>query len=348
MKSVFPILSLGALLTRCRLSVIALLKGMVTLNLYNTRMHKKSGLIVSILLLAFTPYSTTATERVDVKANVQLKQEFSKQAQLQQTSAIQAGVNQTSANQASEPATRIITLAPHLTEWVYSLGLEAHLIGVSDYSNFPQAAQLLPTVADYQGADLSQIMTLQPTLILAWEGGNKPQDLHRLESLGYDVFRAKITEIEDIGSELIRLGKLTNTEEKANALATAFLNELTVLRAEYATSPYNKVFYYSWSSPLMTIGENAWPNKLLNVCGSQTLFNDSPVDYPQVSVQEVLARQPAALVAASNQPTSNLEQFWAPHRNFLSAPLIAVNPDVTSRFSLRLINELKTLCKGIN
>jgi vitamin B12 transport system substrate-binding protein len=249
---------------------------------------------------------------------------------------------------ANESAPRIITLAPHLTEWVYSLGLEAHLIGVSDYSNYPKEAQLLPKVADYQGADLTQIMALQPTLILAWEGGNKPQDLHRLESLGYKVFRAKITEVEDIASELKRLGKATNTEEKANALTNDFLRHLAALRDQYATPSKHKVFYYSWTSPLMTIGDNAWPNKLLNVCGAQTLFGDSPVDYPQVSVQEVLSRQPSAIVAASKQPASGLEQFWHPHRRFLSAPLIVVNPDISSRFSLRLINELKTLCKGIN
>jgi vitamin B12 transport system substrate-binding protein len=286
--------------------------------------------LIIVTLLTLVPLSTSAEAQSGEKISEETQHEY------------------VQAVEARKSAPRIITLAPHLTEWVYSLGLEAHLIGVSDYSNFPKEAQLLPKVADYQGADLSQIMVLQPTLILAWEGGNKPQDLHRLESLGYKVFRAKITEIEDIASELMRLAKVTNTEEKANALTSEFLHHLAALRAEYATPSNNKVFYYSWTSPLMTIGDNAWPNKLLNVCGAQTLFADSPVDYPQVSVQEVLSRQPFALVAASNQPASDLEQFWRPHRRFLSAPLIVVNPDITSRFSLRLINELKTLCKGIN
>jgi len=286
--------------------------------------------LIIVTLLTLVPLSTSAEAQSGEKISEETQHEY------------------VQAVEARKSAPRIITLAPHLTEWVYSLGLEAHLIGVSDYSNFPKEAQLLPKVADYQGADLSQIMALQPTLILAWEGGNKPQDLHRLESLGYKVFRAKITEVEDIASELKRLGKATNTEEKANALTNDFLRHLAALRDQYATPSKHKVFYYSWTSPLMTIGDNAWPNKLLNVCGAQTLFADSPVDYPQVSVQEVLSRQPFALVAASNQPASDLEQFWRAHRRFLSAPLIVVNPDISSRFSLRLINELKILCKGIN
>ncbi|MEC8231082.1 MAG: cobalamin-binding protein, partial [Pseudomonadota bacterium] len=93
---------------------------------------------------------------------------------------------------------------------------------------------------------------------------------------------------------------------------------------------------------------DAWANQLLKVCGAQTTFIDSPVDYPQVYVKDVLIRQPKVLVAASKSSKDELEIFWQPHREHLSAPLIVVNPDVTSRFSLRIINELKILCKGIN
>lgn len=244
-------------------------------------------------------------------------------------------------------ALRIISLAPHLTEWVYSLGLGDNLVAVSAYSDYPLQAKKLPQVADFQGADLSAIVALEPTLILAWDGGNKPQDIQRLESLGFAVFKAKVTEIEDIASNIQALAALTHTEATAQQLTETFLLELNALKAQYHSRPYKPVFYYTWTAPLMTIGEDAWPNKLLNVCGATTLFNDSPVDYPQVSVQEVLTRQPQRLVAASQQSLAQLEKFWRPHRAYLAAPLIQVDPDVTSRFSLRLLTELKSLCKGI-
>lgn len=246
------------------------------------------------------------------------------------------------------PALRIVSLAPHLTEWVYSLGLGEHLVGVSAYSDYPVEASSLPHVADFQGADLSAIMALNPTLILAWDGGNKPQDIQRLESLGYRVFHSKVSEVEDIAQGIKQLGALTNADDKAQQLSDDFMTQLTQLRNQYQVKPYKPVFYYSWTTPLMTIGNNAWPNKLLNVCGATTLFTDSPVDYPQVSIQEVLARQPQRLVAASQQTKAQLAQFWTPHSAHLNAPLIQVNPDVTSRFSLRLIAELKSLCEGIN
>ncbi|AXT39359.1 cobalamin-binding protein [Alteromonas sp. BL110] len=242
---------------------------------------------------------------------------------------------------------KIVSLAPHLTEWVFSLGLGSYLVGVSDYSDYPEAAKNIQRVADFQGADIAAIVALEPDLILAWDGGNKPQDIHKLSSMGLNVFTSKVGNITDIASEIKRLGALTNTQKKATQLTNDFLSGLKNLRQKYDTEPRIPVFYYSWTAPLMTIGPNAWGNKLLNVCGAQTLFHDSPIDYPQVAVKDVLVRQPHALIAASKSSHEELEVFWRAHRGFLDAPLIVVDPDVTSRFSLRLINELKSLCEGI-
>lgn len=243
---------------------------------------------------------------------------------------------------------KIVSLAPHLTEWVYSLGLGDNLLAVSDYSDFPEAAKTLPRIADYQGADIAAIITLSPDLVLAWDGGNKPQDIQKLSALGLNVFKSRITDIRDIASELIRLGELTQTQKTANALSSQFIERLGELETQFAKPELDTVFYYSWTSPLMTIGPNAWANKLLNICGAQTLFYDSPVDYPQVSVKDVLSRQPKVLIAASKSSQETLAKFWQPHRQFLHAPIITVNPDVTSRFSLRLIDELKMMCNSIN
>lgn len=242
---------------------------------------------------------------------------------------------------------RIVSLAPHLTEWVYSLGQEQDLVAVSAYSNFPEAAQSLPRVADYRGADLSAIAALSPTLILAWEGGNRPQDIARLKSLGYEVFSSTITQPEEIASELTRLAGRLDAAAKGARLAEQFRQQLDELHARYQRTAPVGVFYYSWQAPLMSIGPHAWPNKLLNMCGATTIFSDAPSDYPQVSLQQVIRRQPAVLIAASKDDIQQHQHFWAPHRSILSAPLLRVNPDITSRFTLRLTGELSTLCKKL-
>ena len=294
---------------------------------------------IFFVILSYLPHLTFANSESDVEIN-QL-------SHASQFASADVAPNSESSPLSNPAELKIVSLAPHLTEWAFSLGLGANLVGVSDYSDYPDAAKNIKRVADFQGADIATIVALEPDLILAWEGGNKPQDIHKLSSMGLNVFSSKIESITDIASEIKRLGALTHTQQKATQLSNDFLNELSQLRNKYDKAPLIPVFYYSWTAPLMTIGPDAWGNQLLNVCGAETLFADSPVDYPQVAVKDVLTRQPHALVAASKSSYSELEVFWRDHRVFLKAPLIVVDPDVTSRFSLRLINELKVLCKGI-
>ena len=186
----------------------------------------------------------------------------------------------------------IVSLAPHTTEWVYALEAQDSLIAVSDFSDYPVAAKALPSVANHQGIDFEAILRLQPELILAWQGGNKPQDLARLETLGFRLFYSNPQTIEDIATELQNLGDIMQKPALADQLAAAFLQSLSELRQRYRTNQTITVFYYMWSKPLMTIGKTAWANQLLEVCGAVNIFADLSAPYPQVTIEQVLVRKP--------------------------------------------------------
>jgi vitamin B12 transport system substrate-binding protein len=243
---------------------------------------------------------------------------------------------------------RIVSLSPHLTEWVYSLNQGQNLVGVSAYSNYPVDAQALPQVADYNGVNFTQLMILEPDLILAWQGGNKPQDIAKLRSLGYQVFLSHPEQPLDISLELRQLSELLGVKEQGARLSTTFTQGLDRIKRQYANSRPLTAFYYSWTQPLMSIGKHTWANQVLGYCQAHTLFADSPIDYPQVTLQQVIVRQPDLLIAASTASEIDLMKFWQPHKQALQAPLITVNPDIMSRFTLRLLPEMERLCQQIN
>lgn len=245
-------------------------------------------------------------------------------------------------------AKTVVTLAPHLTEWVYSLNAQENLLAVSAYSNFPAEAQNLPVVADYHGIDFKAIMQLNPDVILAWQGGNKPQDIARLKSLGFDVFLSSPHKVDDIASEINQLGKLLGRETLAASLTSSFSRQLKDLQHQYADQPAISAFYYVWSQPLMSIGPDAWASELLKQCNVYGIFDDAPTAYPEVTVQEVLRRQPNVLIAATDRPVEAEQTFWQPHRTVLGAPVYSVDPDVFSRFTLRLPAKLEQLCHRLH
>jgi vitamin B12 transport system substrate-binding protein len=52
-------------------------------------------------------------------------------------------------------------------------------------------------------------------------------------------------------------------------------------------------------------------NQVLEVCGGENIFAASRVPWPQVSREQVLARQPQAIVVVGNaSEIPKIEQFW--------------------------------------
>jgi vitamin B12 transport system substrate-binding protein len=243
---------------------------------------------------------------------------------------------------------RIVSLAPHTTELIYALGAEEKLVAVSDYSNYPPQATQLPSVANHNGVDFEAIVRLQPDLIVAWQGGNKPQDLARLASLGFTLYYSAPLSPQDISQDIKHLGELLARQERALELADEFNQGLAQITQRYAQVTRQQAFYYMWTAPLMTIGQQAWANQLLEICGLNNIFADSPIPYPEVSKEQVISRHPTLLIAAMKTSQPEAAEYWQSMQGLLDAKVIIANPDELHRFTPRLIQGLATLCKDIN
>ncbi len=57
-----------------------------------------------------------------------------------------------------ENPTRVIALAPSITEIVYDLGQEKILVGATQYSTHPSEAESLPKVGSYVRLDIEKII----------------------------------------------------------------------------------------------------------------------------------------------------------------------------------------------
>ena len=246
---------------------------------------------------------------------------------------------------------RIISLSPHLTELVYALNAQDRLVAVSDYSDYPKEASKLPSVASFQGVNFEQVVRLKPDLILAWQGGNKPQDLERLKSLGFTIFYSTPKTLADISEEVKTLGELLGNKRLGEALSLKFDKKLDRLQTTYQTGKKIKVFYYLWPKPLMTIGQSAWGNELLNVCGASNIFDDAINDYPEVPMESVVRRKPAMIIAVNKESKQQIVEFWQPWLPLLERnedDIKQANPDLLHRFTPRLLDGLSILCEKIN
>jgi len=249
------------------------------------------------------------------------------------------------------PARRIVSLAPHVTELLYAAGAGGYVVGAVDYSDYPEAAKRIPRVGGYTGLDLEAIVALRPDLIIAWQSGNPPSQVERLRALGLAVYVSEPRHIEDVATNIERLGRLAGTADAALRAARAFRRRHEALRRRYAARPAVTVFYQIWDRPLMTVNGKQLISDVIHLCGGRNVFADLPILAPTVDVEAVLAADPEAIVA-SGAGAARPEWFdawrrWPQLRAVRRDNLFVVPPDVLQRHGPRILDGAEHLCADL-
>ena len=119
------------------------------------------------------------------------------------------------------------------------------------------------------------------------------------------------------------------------------LSDYAALKAQY-DKPVKSASSCSSAASRCLPPENARFRTVLEVCGGENIFDASRVPWPQVSREQVLARQPQAIVVVGNaSEIPKIKQFW---QSQLKIPVIPLNGDWFERASPRIILAAKQLC----
>jgi len=248
------------------------------------------------------------------------------------------------------PAQRIVALAPHTVELMYSLGAGDRIIATTEFADFPAKAKEIPRVGGYNGLQIERIFELQPDLVLAWDGGNKGEDIDRLEQLGLRVVRSKIESIDEISSHLELLGGLMGLEAEAGQIAQDFRDELAQVRARNHKKPSVRFFYQLWLEPLKTLTSDSWVNESLHSCGGENVFSPQTGSaYPQVSIETVLLKEPQVIIVPSHHgdviATGEVWQAWPEIPAVANKHIYSIDGDILHRPTLRVLQGMREICR---
>lgn len=250
----------------------------------------------------------------------------------------------------AQPARRIVSLAPHLTEQLFAIGAGDLIVGTTDFADFPEAARSLPRVARAHSVDLERVSAARPDLVLVWGSGFPPATVDAVRRLGVPTFVSEPARLADIATSLGRLGALTGrSPERA---AAAFNAKLAALRDRYRGRREVRVFYQVWSDPLMTLGGRHVVSEGIALCGGRNVFADLAPIAPRVSTEAVLAADPEVIVTAEPgaRPSGALamwqrfERITAVRRNLL----VTLDADRINRHGPRIVDEIAVLCEAID
>jgi len=199
----------------------------------------------------------------------------------------------------AQPARRVISLAPSLTEMLYEAGGGEYMVGAVEYSDYPVAALKVERIGNNQRLDLERIAALKPDLVLVWFHGNALREVEKLRTLGIPMFYLEPHDIADIPAAMLRIGQLVGTDKLAQQAAERFRSRHEKLRAEYAGRKPLRVFYQIAEKPLMTINDQQIISDVIRLCGGVNVFGKEPMLVPQLSTESVVAANPDVILGAN-------------------------------------------------
>lgn len=247
------------------------------------------------------------------------------------------------------PAERIVSLAPHLTENLFTAGVGEKVVAVVDYSDYPPEAATRPKVGGYTRIDLEAILAARPDLVVAWASGNPPAVIERLEALGVPVYLSQPQRLEDVARTLEQLGRLGGNPQAGEAAAKAFRAKAAALRATYADRPPVSLFYQIWDQPLRTVSGRQIVSEVMHLCGGRNVFAALEALAPVVSVEAVLAADPEVIVASGmGEARPDWLDAW---RRWPSLTAVArdnlffIPPELLQRPTPRLLEGAEALCR---
>jgi iron complex transport system substrate-binding protein len=196
---------------------------------------------------------------------------------------------------------RIVSLAPALTETVFAVGAGTRLVAVTTMDTFPPEVKQLPTIGGFapETISLEAILAQKPDLVLAGGQFQRPvvEAVARLGTAAVTIDPSSLTEAEEA---IVLVGRLTGQEAKADAVVADFRRRREAVRRQAAGIPQadrRRVLYVLWDEPLQTAGPGTFVGQMIEEAGGVNVIRDVAVQYPSVSDETVLARNPDLILA---------------------------------------------------
>lgn len=249
---------------------------------------------------------------------------------------------------------RIVSLAPNTTEIFFSLGLGKNIVGVDSFSNYPQEAKKIEKVGTFSQPNLEKIISLKPDIIFA-TGLEQNPTVFKLKQLGFKVFMVDPRNIEELFQDILRIGEITHTREKAQEVVLKMKAEILKIKKKingFGDIQRPKVFLEIWYSPLITCGKNSYIADMIHLAGGINIADNIKRSFSRISQEWVIKNSPDIIILTYMNDQKKAKELvlerngWKVIKAVKKGRIYAdINPDIILRPGPRIVEGIKELYK---
>jgi iron complex transport system substrate-binding protein len=191
---------------------------------------------------------------------------------------------------------RLVSLAPSITEILYSLGLDHQLVGDTDYCDYPLEARQKPHVGALLNPSLERIVALRPDLVLGTPGANRRAIADQLERMGVPLYGLTAHSVDDMLRSISDLGFILGREAQAQKLERDLRARIQAVEQRVRAMPRRRVLFVVWYRPLVTAGPSSFVADVMRRAGGASISDDLRGEWPHLSLEEVIRRDPEVIL----------------------------------------------------
>lgn len=210
------------------------------------------------------------------------------------------GEETSSRTRPGEPAARIVSLAPNITEILFALGVGNAVVGVTDYCNYPAAATEKTRVGGFLNPNIEAIARLEPTLLIGLPGHLRSSP-GLGEISGAEFMAVKNTNLAEVLDSIRALGHRLGRPKAADSLLTVIETALRQARKRAERRKPRRVLFVTGRSPgeisdVYAPGRGSFYDELLDACGAVNVVRTREPLYPMLSTEEIVRADPEVII----------------------------------------------------
>ncbi|MDP2982038.1 MAG: helical backbone metal receptor [Candidatus Latescibacter sp.] len=204
-----------------------------------------------------------------------------------------------SAIPAGKNYTRIISLAPSITETLFALGLGDRVIGVTKFCKYPPEAREKAQVGGFFDPNYEAVVTLKPDLVILLP--EHEQARKYLENLGIATLVVHNRVIGEILDTITVIGKTCGAEKEAERIVRDIESRKGAVQKKTAGRERRRVIVAVGRTAgaldqVFIAGPNTFYDELIALAGGTNAYRGYPIPYPEVSGEGMLRLDPEIIL----------------------------------------------------
>lgn len=202
-----------------------------------------------------------------------------------------------------EPATRVISTAPNITEIIYALDQEEKLVAVSSWCDYPPEVDEKPRIGDFANPSLEKVVSHKPDMILATPQKKTPT-LDKFEQMELTVVCVHPENFQEFLKSIAIIGEVLGCQQRADSLILDIRREISALTP---VKDSLRVYVEIYANPLMTASGSSFVGDIIEIAGGKNIAADLPQAYPTINAEKVVAADPEVII--TTYPNAEVDQI---------------------------------------